>query len=246
MSPDPIISSNAADWALFLDVDGTLLEIAETPQDVRVTESLKGLLNTLVLRLNGALALISGRSLDDLDQLFAPLRFCAAGIHGCERREASGCIVRPPFDLHRLDDARTELSDLVQQHPGMILEDKGYGLALHFRRVPHLSAEAERRVNAICQRLGREFAIQAGKCVLEIRLADWTKGASIRAFMEQPPFRSRRPIYLGDDLTDEAGFGVVNELGGISIRVGDAHLTLAQHRLAGVSDVLRWLESIPR
>lgn len=245
MSLNQIVGSNVGGWALFLDVDGTILEIAETPQDVQVTESLKALLDALSVRLSGALALISGRSLDDLDQLFAPSRFCAAGIHGCERREASGRIVRPSLDLHRLDDARAELSDFVQRHPGLIVEDKGYGLALHFRRAPHLSAAAEHKVNAICRRLGPEFAIQAGKCVLEIRLAAWTKGASIRAFMEQPPFRGRRPIYLGDDLTDEAGFGVVNELGGISIRVGDARPTLAQHRLAGVPDVLRWLGGIP-
>lgn len=242
MSPDAIIGNS--DWALFLDVDGTLLEIAETPQSVHVSDSLKELLSAISLRLDGALALISGRTLDDLDHLFAPLRFCAAGVHGCERREPSGCVVRPAVDPCTLDAAHEVLGTFVNRHPGLVLEDKSHGLALHFRRAPHLSADADRIVRTVCERLGADFAVQAGKCVLEIRPAAWTKGASVRAFMQMPPFLNRMPVFVGDDLTDEHAFAVVNELAGMSIRVGEAHETLARHRLPSVRHVLRWLESV--
>jgi trehalose 6-phosphate phosphatase len=236
---------NVGGWALFLDVDGTLLEIAETPQSVRVPRALKELLVSLSFRLDGALALVSGRSLNDLDHLFAPLRFCAAGVHGWERREASGCVIRPQLDPRRLDDARELLRQFVERSEGLLLEDKGHGLALHFRRAPHLSAEVGDKVKEVCQQLGSAFAVQAGKCVFEIRPAGCTKGTAIRAFMQQPPFLNRMPIYIGDDLTDEDAFAIVNEIAGISIKVGDERGTLAQHRLPGVRQVLRWLQSIP-
>jgi trehalose 6-phosphate phosphatase len=236
---------NAEGWALFLDVDGTLLEIAETPQSVHVPETLKQLLVSLSLRLGGALGLISGRSLNDLDHLFAPLRFCAAGVHGWERRDVTGRVFRPDLDPCRLDAAREHLWQFTKQHEGLLLEDKGHGLAVHFRRAPQLRWEVNTAVRLACQQAGSEFAFQAGKCVFEIRPAACTKGSAIRAFMERPPFAGRLPIYIGDDITDEAGFALVNEVGGISIRVGDSQSSVAQHRLPGVRQVLRWLESIP-
>lgn len=244
MMPDAAIR-NVAGWALFLDVDGTLLEIAETPQSVVVPSTLKQLLVSLSLRLDGALALISGRTLNDLDHLFAPLRFCAAGMHGWERRDAAGCVIRPQLDPACLNDAREHLRQFTKQHAGLLLEDKGHGLAVHFRRAPHLSWEVSTAVRLAWQQAGSKFAVQAGKCVFEIRPADCTKGTAIRALMQQPPFANRLPIYIGDDLTDEDGFAIVNEIGGISIRVGDAQGSAAQHRLPGVRQVLRWLESIP-
>jgi len=233
-------------WALFLDVDGTLLEIAETPQSVRVPSTLKPLLVSLSFRLDGALALISGRTLNDLDHLFAPLRFCAAGMHGSERRDAAGRVIRPQLGPCRLNGAREHLQQFTRQHEGLLLEDKGHGLAVHFRRAPHLSWEVRTAVSLACQQAGSGFTVQAGKCVFEIRPAACTKGTSIRAFMERPPFADRLPIYIGDDLTDEDGFAVVNEIGGISIRVGEAAPgSAAQHSLPGVRNVLRWLQSIP-
>lgn len=232
-------------WALFLDVDGTLLEIAETPRGVQVPPALKQLLVTLSFRLEGALALVSGRTLNDLDHLFAPLRFCAAGVHGWERRDVSGHVIRPQLDPHCLDSARQYLRRFAEAQAGLLLEDKGHALAVHFRRVPHLSAEARNAVHAALERLGNQFVLQAGKCVFEIRPAGCTKGTAIRAFMQQSPFLNRLPIYIGDDLTDEDAFAVVNELGGISIKVGDERQSLAQHRLPGVRQVLRWLESVP-
>jgi trehalose 6-phosphate phosphatase len=232
-------------WALFLDVDGTLLEIAATPHEVQVPDRLKRLLNQLHARLDGALALVSGRSLENLDQLFAPMRFCASGIHGCERRMPDGTVIEPDVDLRPLAAVRDRLTAFVEAHEGLLLEDKRYGLALHFRRVPQLGAQSRELMQTMLGGLGPEFALQAGKCVFELRPAAWTKGASVATLMREPPFRERRPIYIGDDLTDEDAFAVVNAFGGVSIRVGETTSTLAQHTLSGVSDVLNWLEKNP-
>lgn len=233
--------TDTSGWALFLDVDGTLLEIAETPESVRVSDDLKALLHDLSSRSNGALALVSGRSIADLDRLFAPLRLSASGVHGCERREASGAIVKPRIDPTLLDPLRDELRALVDANEGLLLEDKGFGLALHFRLAPHMSGEVLSLMRRLCEELGPDFTLQAGKCVLEIRPAGFSKGSSIAAFMKEAPFAGKTPIFLGDDITDEDGFAVVNDLGGISIKVGDAPTRFAQRRLAGVSEVRQWL-----
>lgn len=243
MSPPTITRDSGC--ALFLDVDGTLLDIAETPESVYVPDDLKKLLLDLSLRLDGALALVSGRSIDDLDRLFTPLRLCASGVHGCERRDASGLVVRPDVDPESLRIVREELQLFVDLYPGLILEDKEFGLAMHFRRVPELGGDVLSFMRRMCQWLGPRFTLQAGKCVLEIRPTGFSKGTSIEAFMQQPPFAGRTPIFMGDDVTDEDGFAVVNDLGGMSIKVGDALTTLAQRRLPGVREVRRWLQTMP-
>ncbi|MGH8174790.1 MAG: trehalose-phosphatase [Steroidobacter sp.] len=232
-------------WALFLDVDGTLLEIAPTPQAVHVPESLKLLLNTLCVRLDGALALISGRSIENLDQLFAPHRYCASGVHGCERRVASGAMLRPEISARSLATARSALTAFVQAREGLLLEDKGYGLAVHFRLAPHLHDEVHEQMAVMLQHLGPDFRLQAGKFVFEIRPAHWSKGTSVSAFMQEPPFLDRRPVFIGDDVTDEDAFGAVNALDGVSVRVGEASNTIAKYRLAGVAAVHRWLTTFP-
>ncbi len=238
-------SLNEGGWALFLDVDGTLLEIAETPQDVQVPDSLKQLLQDLELRLHGALALISGRSLSNLDQLFSPLRLCASGTHGCERRDINGALTVPAIDATRLAAARAELHHFVNQHPGLILEDKHYGLAMHFRRAPQFGVPVQNKMRAILESLGPDFTLQAGKCVFELRPAAWNKGVSVTTFMQELPFRNRTPIYIGDDVTDEDAFAAVNAMQGMSIRVGETIDSYARHRLRGVSEVLRWLQVNP-
>ena len=241
----PPLSTEDASWALFLDVDGTLLDIAETPESVYVPDDLKTLLLDLSLRLEGALALVSGRSINDLDRLFSPLRLCASGVHGCERRDAGGIIVRPDVDAESLSTVRAQLQTYVDANPGLLLEDKGFGLALHFRRAPHLSGDVLSVMRRTCHWLGPKFTLQAGKCVLEIRPTGFSKGTSIAAFMQQAPFAGKSPVFMGDDVTDEDGFAVVNELGGISIKVGNAPATLATRRIPGVSEVRRWLRDMP-
>ena len=244
MSQDSV-AHNGNGWALFLDVDGTLLEIAETPQGVHVSASLKQMLDEVRRRLDGALALVSGRSLANLDQLFNPLRFIGSGVHGCERRLADGIVMRPEIDAAKIARVRNELGEFVRGHDGLLLEDKHYALAVHFRRAPEMQVEVYRIMNEVLLHLGPTFALQAGKSVLELRPGAWTKGSSITAFMQDAPFRGRTPVFIGDDVTDEDAFAVVNELQGISIRVGKASATLARHRLGGVSDVLRWLQTVP-
>jgi len=241
----PTDTQASGDWALFLDVDGTLLDIAETPEGVYVPDDLKTQLLELSLRANGALALVSGRSIDDLDRLFAPLRLCASGVHGCERRDATGRIVRPIVDTDALPVVRRELQQFVDQHPGLLLEDKGFAIAVHFRRVPYMSGDVLSVMRRLCQWLGPRFTLQSGKCVLEIRPTGFSKGTSIAAFMSEAPFAGRRPVFLGDDVTDEDGFAVVNDLGGVSIKVGESPTTLARGRLRGVREVRHWLQTMP-
>lgn len=244
MPPDSAARSEPG-WALFLDVDGTLLELAETPQGVHVPASLKQLLDEVRWRLDGALALVSGRSLASLDQLFSPLRLIASGVHGCERRVADGNVLRPEVDAATIARIRNDLAAFVRSHEGLLLEDKHYAVALHYRRAPHLEDEVYRIMEQMRVYLGPTFALQAGKSVVELRPGEWTKGTSIASFMREAPFIGRTPVFIGDDVTDEDAFAVVNELNGISIKVGPAEVTLARHRLGGVSDVLRWLQTVP-
>ena len=247
MPPDSTaLKKSEAGWALFLDVDGTLLEFAETPQGVHVPASLKQLLDEVRSRLDGALALVSGRSLASLDQLFSPLRLIASGVHGCERRAADGLIMRPEVDAATIARVHNDLADFVRSHEGLLLEDKHYALALHYRRAPHLEDEAYRIMEQMRTYLGPTFALQAGKNVVELRPGEWTKGTSIASFMREAPFAGRTPVFLGDDVTDEDAFAVVNAMNGISVKVGSPEVaTLAHHRLGGVSEVLRWLQTVP-
>lgn len=236
---------NPQGWALFLDVDGTLLELAETPQGVHVSTNLKHLLEDVRWRLDGALALVSGRSLANLDNLFSPLKLIASGVHGCERRTADGHVLRPEVDAATIARVRSQLADFVRSHEGLLLEDKHYAVAMHFRRAPDMKDEVYRVMNEALVQLGPTFALQAGKSVLELRPGAWTKGSSITAFMREAPFIGRTPVFIGDDVTDEDAFEVVNDLNGVSIRVGAAAATRAKHRLGGVSEVLRWLNTVP-
>ena len=239
----PHLTANST-LALFLDVDGTLIEIAATPHSVVVPDTLKGLLQDLSQRLDGALALVSGRSLQTLDSLFAPLQLTAAGIHGCERRSTESRVLRPQIDEARFAAVRDELSAWSRQHPGSLLEDKQYALALHYRLAPALETAAYAEASRALELLGGSHELQRGKFVFELRPAGYSKGTAISAFMQEAPFRGRTPVFIGDDVTDEDGFIVVNQCGGWSIRVGQMADTSARFQLAGVEAVIRWLEQL--
>ncbi len=230
------------DWALFLDVDGTLLEIAATPAAVSVPKHMIDVLARLRARLSGALSLVSGRRVADLDALFAPLELPVAGTHGAERRDAQGRMHGPDYGA-ALAPARHLLSDWVAGHAGSLLEDKGAALALHYRNVPELEEAAQRAVAAAVTAAGAGFHVQGGKKVLEIKADAVGKGRAIAQFMAEAPFLGRLPVFLGDDLTDEDGFEVVNELGGHSIAVGVGRETRARWHLGDETEVLRWLEA---
>jgi trehalose 6-phosphate phosphatase len=230
------------EWCLFLDVDGTLVELTETPFETRVDAELKILLREVAERLGGAVALVSGRSIEYLDALFAPLVLPAAGLHGVERRKASGVMHGASFVDSQLDPARTAFKTLVETYPGTLLEDKGRTVAMHFRMAPQFEPSVRETVVAVALQIGSNYHVQEGNMMLEIKPRGFTKAAAIKAFMQEPPFSGRRPVFAGDDLTDQDGFKTVEDQGGISIAVGDR--VHGQYRIANPAGVRHWLEGI--
>ena len=227
--------------AYFLDIDGTLVDLADTPYAVKLRPALPELVETLYESSGGALALITGRSIADADRLFPRRRLPIAGQHGHERRSADGIVTQHRVSARVLDPARCVLRAVVERHPKLLLEDKGLSLALHYRRAPHLAGLAHRMVGEAQAVLGDGYSMHCGKHVVELTPAGKDKGLAIRAFMSEAPFRGRRPVFIGDDVTDEHGFAMVNRLGGDSIKVGPGP-TLAAWRFRSVSAVLSWLE----
>lgn len=241
LPPPPALPANAA---LFLDVDGCLLPFAPRPDAVEVPPALVTRLTELQQQLGGALALVSGRNLATLDALFAPGAFTAAGLHGVERRRAGdtgGGGVVPPALLQVRDAARA----LIASHPGALLEDKGAAIALHWRMTPEAHKDATTAAlrsfagHALTQLPG--YQLQPGDHVIELRPHHADKGSAILAFLEEPPFAGRVPVFAGDDLTDEPGFCAVNTHHGISVLVGDRAGSAARHRLSNPAAVHRWL-----
>ncbi|MEO8464367.1 MAG: trehalose-phosphatase [Gammaproteobacteria bacterium] len=227
--------------ALFFDVDGTLLEIAPTPHAVKVPAALRNSLQLAAERENGALALISGRAISELDRLFVPCVFPAAGQHGLERRDAQGRITRPHIPVELLGPARMALLRLQAQHKGLLLEDKGAALAMHYRLAPAKESSVSDALRALAAPLAGQFEVRAGKFVFELVPCGYTKRTAIEAFMREEPFAGRTPVFFGDDLADEDGFDAVNMLGGFSIRVGATEETRARYRFGSVSGVIAWL-----
>jgi trehalose 6-phosphate phosphatase len=230
------------DWCLFLDVDGTLIELTATPFDTVADPALKLLLGTLAMRLGGAVALVSGRTIAYLDALFAPLRLPIAGLHGVERRDAAGVLHGTEFVDAALDGARAAFKAVVNAHPGTLFEDKGRSIALHFRMAPQYEARIAQIVGDIARGLGGAYHIQGGSMMLELKPAGFSKASAITAFLGEPPFAGRTPLFVGDDLTDQDGFRAVQERGGYSVAVGDR--VRGQFRAADVAAVRRWLEEI--
>ncbi len=224
-------------WAYFFDLDGTLVDLVDVPAEVQVDGGLRRQLTALHQATGGAMALISGRTLRDLDALFPGVQLPAAGQHGLERRGAEGRTVRhqPPPGL---EEARRILAS---GDPRLELEDKGLSLALHYRRAPGLGRYADQLVRTAAASAGPGYAVLQGKDIVELKPAGQDKGVAVREFLDEPPFRGRRPIFLGDDVTDEDGFATVNARGGASIKVG-AGDTVARWRLRDVRSVRAWLD----
>jgi trehalose 6-phosphate phosphatase len=207
-------------WCLFLDVDGTLLELADSPGGVAVDIELLPLLDRLRAVSGGALALVSGRTIANLDQLLRGPHLPAAGLHGCERRDARGRLHVAEIAREQLADVRAGLERLVARHPGLLLEDKGAGLALHFLKARQLEHELRAEVALLAAPLVPTFTLLDGHAVIEVKPAAHTKDSAVSAFMEEPPFRGRRPIFIGDDVTDYGGFAAVRRYDGLAIAVG--------------------------
>ncbi|MFK3661070.1 trehalose-phosphatase [Scandinavium sp. NPDC088450] len=239
LTAPPVLCGN---YAFFFDLDGTLAELKPHPDQVSIPEPTRTALHQLAQQQSGALALISGRSMAELDALAAPYRFPLAGVHGAERRDIKGQdhIVTLPETL--AGTLHQWLVDSMSAMPGCELENKGMAFALHYRQAPqHQQAIEQLAEQAVARFDG--LAVQPGKCVVEIKPAGIHKGAAIAAFLQEEPFRGRTPVFVGDDLTDEAGFEVVNQAGGVSVKVGPGE-TLAHWRLARVADTHAWLQQL--
>jgi trehalose 6-phosphate phosphatase len=239
------IAIDSAAAALFLDVDGTLLEIRDRPEAVSADSSLIELLDTVSSCVGGALSLVSGRSIADIDRIFAPAKFPAAGSHGAELR------------LHPSDDvdittkalpsgALARLSEFAATHEGLLLERKSGGASLHYRMAPELEAACRKLVDELMREIGQDFRLIPGKMVFELAPRGHNKGKAIAAMMNRKPFVGRRPVFVGDDVTDEDGFHAVNAMRGISVRVGEDRDSAAAYALGSVADVRHWLESITK
>lgn len=220
--------------ALFLDFDGTLVDIVERPDAVTVDPALPDVLLRLQERLGGALAIVSGRPIAFLDPHFAPHRFDIAGLHGLEHRIGGQLFLCDPDDHPALRELVGRLTDSVAQKPGVLIEDKGCSVAIHWRLAPQEKDFALATARAAIEALGGEYRVQYGKAVAEILPAAAGKGKVIERFLHQAPYAGRRPIFAGDDLTDENGFKTVNAHDGLSIRIGEGE-TIARLRLGAPS-----------
>lgn len=228
------------DWAYFLDFDGTLIELAPTPGAVRVDHTLPELLTALHRATDGAVALVSGRALTDLERRVGLPQIAKAGQHGLERGDAEGRLwvhAAPTRAKQAIQDA---LDPVLRQHTGLLLEDKGLSLALHYRRAPDLAQYVKDLMRQLVERVGSGLVVQEGKCIVEVKPAAITKATAVAAYLNEPPFAGRRPVFIGDDSTDEHGFMAVNERGGVSIGVGPDCVN-ARYVLADVTAVREWL-----
>ena len=230
--------------ALLLDIDGTLLDLAPTPREVWVPPGLAKTLNRLLEKTSGALALVSGRSLNDIDLIFAPEQFPAVGGHGAEMRLSTDneavATHAPPMDK----ELKRRLAAIAKLSPGILLEDKGYSLALHYRLAPHAEKAIYAAVSLIRADLpNAPIEVLPGKCVCEIKQSGFDKATGVRELMTHEPFRGRRPIFIGDDVTDESVFAIMPDLGGLAFSVGRRAQGVTGH-FDEPRDVRAWLASL--
>jgi trehalose 6-phosphate phosphatase len=238
-SPSSSLPPIGLQTALFLDFDGTLADLAPQPEAVQVTAELVPTLRQLQAQLNGALAIVSGRQLAELDAFLAPLQLPTAAEHGAQCRWPSGEVIRLATpDLREVARLATALAT---QHAGLRVEIKTAGVALHYRHAPELEAQC---LQVMLEVTGSapDLELLRGKYVFEVKPVGVSKGTAIGAFMAQPPFAGRLPLFAGDDVTDEAGFSAVQLLGGQSIKIGEG-ATLAHYRCATPAAFRQWLQA---
>ena len=225
--------------SLFLDFDGTLVDLIDQPEQVVADDVLRDLLTALDTMLGGRLAVVSGRSLAQLDAMLGPVAqsIALSGSHGSEHRWRG--IDAQPHRPAALDEAAARLRPFAAKNTGMLVEEKSFGIALHYRKCPEAEQAARKKAWDVATELG--LYLQDGKMMVELRVAGGDKGTAVRRLMARPPMRGTRPIFFGDDRTDEAAFDIVAELGGFGILVGPARLTAATFGLANPSAVREWL-----
>jgi trehalose 6-phosphate phosphatase len=230
-----------AEAALFLDLDGTLAPIMPRPEDIGPDIRRALLMQRLAAAMDGRVAVVSGRTLEDLDRILDDQVVAVAAIHGLTRRDSTGAVVRAQAHAG-IEDARRFLSNLARRDPGLQFEDKGLSVTLHYRRRP----DAADAVIEAAERLAKStgLILQLGDMVVELRTPGHTKGGAVSAFLGEPPFLGALPIFVGDDLTDEDGFIAAARAGGFGVLVGRARETAATFRLANSDAVLTWLEGV--
>lgn len=226
--------------ALFLDFDGTLVDLVDDPDDVALAADRVARLEEMSERLSGALAIVSGRRIADLDRFLAPLAFAAAGVHGLERRRRPDGETEFLLQPEALDPVRDALAPTLEANQRLRLEDKGTALVLHYRTAPDLAAAAKSAMRHAVE--GRvDLVVMDGDNIVEVHPAGMDKGRALADFLSAPPFKGRIPVYLGDDTTDEFALKSVSEQGGVAIKVGSKE-SVAEYRLADVADVHHWLD----
>jgi trehalose 6-phosphate phosphatase len=229
-------------YCVFLDFDGTLVEIEDRPDDVRIDVSTRQFIERLRDRVGRALALVSGRDIHIVDRLLHPLKLPIAGVHGLQRRDASGRLHTPIIDRRAVECIAARVEAAFSAEPGIVVEKKTGAVAIHFRLRP----DFEKRCCALARQIVRnrpDLHLVEGKMVCEIRLNGNDMGAVIQAFLDERPFKGRKPIFTSDDETVEAGFAAVNARGGVSIKIGQGP-TIAKFRAANVVELRSWLDEL--
>jgi trehalose 6-phosphate phosphatase len=232
-----------APLALYLDIDGTLLDVALTPSTVHVPTDLSDILGAVSVRLSGALAIVTGRPIVEADHLLKPLRFAAAGVHGAEMRmSATGKVVSltPSFSPELI----AEIKAIAKALPGIVMEDKGAGIALHYRIVPELHGSLLQALEALIPRHPGQFMVCGGRKVVEVLPIGFSKGRALRQLAALPNFANRVPIMIGDDIADLDAFRAAEEMGGYGLKVAGENFSEAEASFRGPGEVLSWLKSL--
>jgi trehalose 6-phosphate phosphatase len=230
--------------AIFLDIDGTILDIAPTPLEVTVSDELRATLASLFVTFGGAAAFVSGRPIAEMDRLFDPLRLPAVGGHGAEIRFSPDGDTRRSKIAMLDDDLRAAFARIGRLGDGVIVEDKGYSLAIHYRLAPQLGGEIMKAVTGVCKNERCDsLEVLPGKLVVEIKPGGYDKGTGLRELMSVPPFTGRAPIFIGDDVTDNAAFAVLPDFGGAGFSVGGV-VPGTSFNFDGPQDVRRWLRHL--
>jgi trehalose 6-phosphate phosphatase len=228
IAPPPPVA-DLRDRAILLDIDGSILDIAPSPRQVQVPTDLRRTLVRLAEATDGALALVSGRPIDDIDLIFSPLRFAAIGVHGAEMRIRGSAEVQSrarPLSA----TLKRKLATVAELGPGILIEDKTYSLAMHYRLAPEKGSMILAAVSKICAAVAQgTVEILPGQLVVDVKRAGINKGNAVRKLMQYPPFAGRHPIFVGDDTTDLPVFGMISEFGGQAYSVGGINAVVDGH-----------------
>jgi len=240
----PLPEMDPDEHAFFFDVDGTLLDIAPTPEKVRVPATLKSDLASLLLSTNGAMSLVSGRSVENLDRLFAPMELPCVGVHGGEIRMLPEREIEIATHTPIPIEVRERLLRISHGMRGLFFEDKGQTFAIHFRQAGHAAKTLREEIDKCLASFDMpEVQVLHGKAVFEIKPLQFSKGQAVNKLMQRAPFKSRRPVFFGDDTTDETAFETITQLDGVGVSVG-REFPNAHYMLPTPADMRRWLRQI--